>query len=175
MNLYKQFVKETGLKKEYIKWLEESNAEYRKIPKSDALYDEPKTSMPMKDYSFIDDNGITIDYSNPNLGYEVAVVFPRMLQTDECDQVNNIIDYWSALPFVSVEGNYGVTWIQTKKKSIAMINIDFTKSASDDYGAREILEQLGEFIWKGTPMRKRTKDRKWEGVIRPISVKSGSM
>ena len=167
MNLYKQFLKETGLKSDYVKWLES------KVTSKD---NEPEIGInAIVDDSFIDDNGITIDYSNPNLGYEVAVVFPRMLQTDECDQVNNIIDYWSALPFVSVEGNYGVTWIQTKKKSIAMINIDFTKSASDDYGAREILEQLGEFIWKGTPMRKRTKDRKWEGVIRPISVKSGSM
>ena len=170
MNLYKQFVKEKGFKKEYLKWLE------KKMEKeSNTLYDEPKAGKNAANNTmFLDDNNIWIEYENPELNYEVEVVFSRHLNLYEQEQVENIINYWSALPFVSVEGNNGIKWLNNNNHRV-IINIDFTKSASDDISNRKVLEQLGEWIWQGTPIRKRTGDKKWEGVIRPVKISSGSM
>jgi len=173
MNLYKQFVKEKGLKADYVEWLERkvSGDNEPEIGKRAIVADT------FQNTSFYDDNGILIDYSCSMLGYEVEVVLPRLLSTNEETEVNGIIEYWSHLPYVSVEGNYGIEWKKYKNKDRqkVIISIDFTKSASDDYGARQILELLGEYIMNGTPYRKRTKDQKWRGVCRPVSVKSGSM
>jgi hypothetical protein len=162
MNLYKQFVKETGLKSDYVKWLEskltltDGNSKVAKKPKVGKII-----NMPPKDYETI------IDYDDQRLSYQVRVDFPRGLKRNEQELVEGIINYWSALPFVSVEGNYGIDWPFV---NVAIIDIDFTKSASDDYMSHEILEKLAEWIWQGTPIRKTTKDRKWEGVIKPTKI-----
>ena len=169
MNLYKQFVKETNLKADYVKWLE------KKVASKDIEPEIDDNSI-VNDSVIDDDDGISIDYSNPLLGYEVEIVFPRHLTSYEQEQVKKIIDYWSALPFVSVEGNYGIEWERTNKEHKAIVSINFTKSASftksapDDYEVGHILKRLGEFIRHGTPIRKRTLDRKWEGVIKPIQM-----
>lgn len=213
MNLYKQFVKETGLKSNYAKWLKSKVLGDIQVPTLETIgskfnykgidYTDPKLSHEVEvifsdyvklleskaagkdtepeigdnaivDNSFIDKNGISIDYANSVLGYEVEVVFPRFLRPDEQEQVEGIINYWSAIPYVSSEGNYGIEWARSVGKYKAIISIDFTKTASDDIGAREVLEKLGDWIWHGTPIRKKN-GRKWEGVIKPDKVSSGNM
>lgn len=160
MEVYLEFLEENNLKQKYIEWLE------NKInPKQVIVSSTAKTPHDYK---------TKIEYNDSTLWYETMVYFPRFLSSSEMETVNNIINYWSALPFVSTEGNNGVKWGINKNSHCVTIDIDFTKSASDDYTSHEILEKLGEWIWHGTPLRKKTKDRKYEGVLQPTRVSAGT-
>ena len=175
MNLYKQFVKETGLKANYVKWLENKFNDKEDAKQVNASNNKTLSNLDDSDSAFIDSNGIIIDYDDPTLGYEVAVKFSRFLIFNEREQIEDIIHYWSSIPYVSTEGHYGIRWILTENNTHELIcNIDFTKSASDDIGAYNVLEKLGEWIWHGTPIRKKN-GRKFEGVAIPYSIKAGSM
>lgn len=111
-----------------------------------------------------------IDYHASNLEYLVQVVFPHNISNAVKKKVEAIINYWGHIAYVSTEGVMGITW---PLNYMAIIDIDFTKSASDDYLYREPLELLAEFIENGTPMRsQRNMTRKHEGVVRPTYVRT---
>ncbi|MFA6570177.1 MAG: hypothetical protein WCT77_02970 [Bacteroidota bacterium] len=166
MNLHKEFIEDTNQLPAYIDWLE-TKVENKRVAKAvDEINKTPK-HFKIRNYE------TEIDYDNQNLNYQVRVDFPRLLSLNERKQVEDVINYWSKLPFVSVEGNDGIQWI-TNIGNYAIIDIDLTKSASDDYMAHEILEKLAEWIWQGTPLRKKTHDRKYDGVIKPLKVSADS-
>ena len=165
MNLYKKFVKETGLKEDYIKWLE----------KAVEGTNDTAVLIPVKENVGIpkrptDANYETaIEYDDPQLSYRTEIWFPRHLTISEMEMVESIINYWSAIPYVSYEGNYGIEWHRTNGMNNALISIDFTKSSSDDYMAREILEKLALWIENGTPVKKNG-TQKHKGVIKPVKI-----
>lgn len=167
MNTHEKYIKESNQFDNYVEWLE---AQIKDEPKR-----EPKETeflggifyrvFDKKHYNTI------IEYDNTDLSYQTEIVFPRILALEEKEQVENIINYWSHIPYVSVEGNYGMEWKTINGRNAIKIEIDFTKSASDDYGAREILEKLAEWVWKGTPVRT-DHTQKHESVIKPLMVRA---
>ncbi len=117
---------------------------------------------------------IIYDAKNKNLGYAVDILFPKVLNNKERDAVEGVARYWGNIPYVTVEGIYGTEWFYYKdaKECKIRIQVDFTKSASDDIGGREVLEKLAEWVTNGTPKR-RDNTSKEEGVgIQPISVRT---
>lgn len=164
LELLEAFIKEKDLEWTYTEWLE-SKLSSTVIATSKPVTDFP----PFKSYD------TEIDYDVALLSYQVEVLFPRVLNRDEQINVEDIINYWSAIPYVSTEGNDGMSWGRTKGLNFVKIEIDLTKSASDDYRSREILEKLAEWIWKGTPER-RDRTRKHESLgIKPLAVRADSV
>ena len=179
MNLHKKFIEEIGYVQEYIDWLEKkvlsSQGTPYKVPDEPLLTqqeieDALGISIPAKTEDMIVPKfkyTTEILYDSDLLAYATEVVFPGSLTNAETKDVENIINYWSSIPYVSVEGNYGIQWDKNLKK--CMISIDFTKSASDDYVARGILEKLADWLENGTPVKK-DGTRKYVGVIRPLKI-----
>ena len=180
MNLHEQFIKETNQYDKYVSWLE-SKVDGEKF---DLFPEEENDDLIENDSYFLPADRLKyetkIDYDAQDLSYQTEIIFPRLLSLSEKEEVENLVNYWSALPYVSVEGNYGMEWKRMKtNKDNFFINtlivlIDFTKSASDDYTSRGILEQLAEFIWHGTPV-KRNGQRTIEGVIKPLAVRADNV
>ena len=111
---------------------------------------------------------------NRNLSYAVDILFHRILTVNERIAVEGVARYWGNIPYVTVEGIYGTEWITSHDVNQCRIRIqvDFTKSASDDIGGREVLEKLADWVTNGTPLR-RDNTRKEAGVgIQPISVRT---
>lgn len=174
MNTHEKYIRETNQYDKYVEWLESKitpeepknvTEDYTALDKARDIID---SFYRMKDFDTL------IDYEATDLSYQTQIIFPRVLSLDEKEQVENIINYWSKIPYVSVEGNYGIEWARIKNNSIVTVDIDFTKSASDDYMAREILEQLAEWIWQGTQIR-RDNTRAVDGVIKPLAVRADSV
>jgi len=183
MNSHEKYIRETKQYENYVAWLEskinnqvaigepiEDGEEYQDDVVENNSYFLPHD---MSNYH------TNIDYEAGDLSYETEIIFPRILKLEEKEQVENLVSYWSALPYVSVEGNYGMEWKRLKTNKDTFINtlivsIDFTKSASDDYMSRGILEQLAEFMWHGTPV-KRNNTRTIEGVIKPLAVRADNV
>jgi len=180
MTPQEKYIKETKQYDKYIAWLE---AQISVL--SPSLYNEPEVEKEMNlmettrnlisvfisQHKNKHDYETYIDYDASDLSYTTQVIFPRDLRLPEKQEVENIINYWSHIPYVSVEGNYGIEWGKSGSYDFVIIHVDFTKSASDDYMLREILEKLAEWIWQGTPKRKQG-DRKYEGVVKPIIVRA---
>jgi hypothetical protein len=164
MNTHEKFIRESNQFDNYVEWLE---AQIEDAPEEEPelLHGIFYRVFDRKHYDTI------IQYDNTELSYQTQIVFPRILNLDEKEQVENIINYWSHIPYVSVEGNYGMEWKTENSRNAITIEIDFTKSASDDYGAREILEKLAEWVWKGTPVRT-DNSQKYESVIKPLMVRA---
>lgn len=117
---------------------------------------------------------IVYDAKNKNLSYAVDILFPKVLDADERIAVEGVARYWGNIPYVTYEGIYGTKWFEYSdlKQSKIRISVDFTKSASDDIGYREVLEKLADWVENGTPVRK-DKTQKELGVgIQPIAVKT---
>jgi hypothetical protein len=182
IDLKSEFIKENGLEDKYTSWLEtklQKTLPHKTLPavteSMDNMFTDQDENPSIGNIYYLNNSYETeIDYDADHLAYKTQVCFPRLLSKDEKEVVENIIDYWSAIPFVSAEGNYGIEWTRKARQSFATIDIDFTKSTSDDYGAREILEKLAEWIWHGTPV-KRDNTRTIEGVEKPVSVRAGSV
>jgi len=181
MNLHKKFIEEIGYVQEYIDWLEKkvlsSQGTPYKVPDEPLLTqqeieDALGISIPAKTEDMIVPKfkyTTEILYDVDFLSYQTEIWFPRALDHKEREAVEGIINYWSAIPYVSVEGNYGIIWGGAQNLSRCVIDIDFTKSASDDYIAREILEKLADWIENGTPV-KRDHTQKHKGVIKPTRI-----
>lgn len=87
-------------------------------------------------------------YSERGEFYEVRVTFNRSLSYNEKLQVGNVIEYWGSIPYC---GEYlGIEWLNNH---VALVSQDITKSASDDWGCRNVLELLLEYLQNGTPIR----------------------
>ena len=117
---------------------------------------------------------ITYDAEDNDLGYAVDIMFPKILDADERIAVEGVARYWGNIPYVTYEGIYGTEWFEYPdlKQSKIRIQVDFTKSASDDIGFREVLEKLADWVENGTPARK-DKTQKELGVgIKPIAVRT---
>jgi hypothetical protein len=179
MTPQEKYIKETNQYDRYVAWLESKMSVI-----STSLYNEPEVEEEMNLMEttrgliaqFLLKQGkvfynTEIDYEAEDLSYQTQIIFPRILTLSEKEDVENIINYWSNIPYVSVEGNYGIEWGKSGDYSFVIISIDFTKSASDDYMLREILEKLAEWVWRGTPVRKDNK-RKYDGVVKPLVVRA---
>lgn len=180
-NLHEKFIEETGQIPHYLKWVQE------KLQKVLTETPEPEDTTEDENLSLMEHTrhiigqfllkqdrvfyNTEINYEAEDLSYQTQIIFPRILTLSEKETVENIINYWSNIPYVSVEGNYGIEWGKSGDYSFVIISIDFTKSASDDYMLREILEKLAEWVWRGTPVRKDNK-RKYDGVVKPLVVRA---
>lgn len=170
--LLEAFIKEKDLSQTYTEWLESKL--YDSTPTNDDEVDLDEIEVWIKP-AFGKDYDTQINYHAKHLSYQVEVIFPRVLSRNEEISIENIINYWSAIPYVSVEGNYGMSWGKKYNMSFILIEIDFTKSASDDYISREVLEKLAEWIRNGTPER-RDRTRKHESLgIKPVAVRADSV
>jgi hypothetical protein len=181
MNLHQTYIEETGQQITYLKWVEkklQTLLENQPNPNHEA--EEVETNLMETTrgliIEFFSENTkhnyeTYINYDAGDLSYQTQIIFPRRLELSEKENVENIINYWSNIPYVSVEGNYGLEWGKSGNYSFVIISIDFTKSASDDYMLREILEKLADWVWRGTPVRKDNK-RKYDGVVKPIIVRA---
>ena len=156
MNLHEKYIEETGQQVQYLKWVEKTlqkvltdeSEPAEKSPRdvAERIIDQYNSmSIPIK---------TEIDYDAEDLGYRTEIIFPKLLDIVQKEEVENIIEYWSNIPYVTTEGNYGTEWFVVRDNTVVLINIDFTKSASDDYMAREILEKLADWVTFGTPKRK---------------------
>ncbi len=80
--------------------------------------------------------------------YNVLIIFNRFLTHKEQDQIENIVKYWGAIPYC---GEYlGGIWYNHYTLDISQ---DITKSTSDDWGGRNVLELLLDYLQNGTPIR----------------------
>lgn len=97
----------------------------------------------------------------PNDYYQsVTVKFRRKLSDSEINQVKNIINYWGNIGYVGE-----VLSIDFVNPSYVNIDVDGTKTTSDDMYQRKPLELLNEFITNGTPIRKtKNNTRAYEGL-----------
>ena len=173
MNLHKQYIEETNQTESYVEWLENKLSEQPTSVTAKYDFNHVDNFIPGESYlkNLGDDPETEIVYDVDYLSYATEIWFLRKLSHSEMEQVEGIINYWSSIPYVSTEGNYGIEWATRNGMSRCLINIDFTKSSSDDYGARNILELLAEWVENGTPERK-TKHytRLIEGVMRPLRI-----
>jgi hypothetical protein len=120
------------------------------------------------------------DYEATDLSYKVEVTFPRVLEYKEQLTAQNIASYWGNIPYVTTEGIYDVEWKNKWRgefpKSVMTISIDFTKSASDDIGGRDVLELLAGYLENGTAVRVKAPysgTRKWEGLdLEPTLIRT---
>lgn len=121
-----------------------------------------------------------IIYDATDLSYQVEVRFPRLLKGNERLMAENIAKYWGNIPYVTTEGVYNVEWKNKRRgelsNSVMILDIDFTKSASDDIGGRDVLELLAEYLENGTAVRVKapyTGTKKWEGLeLEPTSIRT---
>jgi len=183
MTPQEKYIRETNQYDKYVEWLEKM-AQISYNITSPSLYNEPEVDerLPLATITqnYIDSfyrqrsYKTFISYEEADLSYQTQIIFPRLLTINEAETVESIIEYWSHIPYVSVEGHYGVEWLRLPKNSAVVINIDFTKSASDDYLGREILEKLAEWMTEGTPIRK-DNTRKYDGVVKPLVVRADSV
>lgn len=120
------------------------------------------------------------DYEATDLSYQVEVTFPRLLEYGEQLTAQNIAGYWGSIPYVTQEGIYSVEWKNRwrgeSSKSVMVIDVDFTKSASDDIGGRDVLELLAGYLENGTAVRVKapyTGTKKWEGLgLEPTLIRT---
>ena len=120
------------------------------------------------------------DYEATDLSYQVEVTFPRLLEYGEQLTAQNIAGYWGSIPYVTQEGIYSVEWKNKwrgeSSKSVMIIDVDFTKSASDDIGGRDVLELLAGYLENGTAIRVKspwTGTKKWEGLeLEPTLIRT---
>ena len=120
------------------------------------------------------------DYEATDLSYQVEVTFPRTLDYGEQLTAQNIAGYWGSIPYVTQEGVDSVEWKNRWRgefpKSVMLIHIDFTKSASDDIGGRDVLELLADYLENGTAVRVRAPysgTKKWEGLeLEPTLIRT---
>jgi len=179
MNTHEKFIRDTNQFDNYVKWLEAqitSDIELDELDENSLDYDSPENIRKrlIDGFTMTKNYETKVWYDAVGLSYQTEIIFPEILSQSEMEQVDNIITYWSHIPYVSVEGNYGIGWKIVRDNSIAIIEIDFTKSASDDYGAREILEKLADWVENGTPV-KADRTQKYEGVMRPLIVRADSV
>lgn len=97
----------------------------------------------------------------PNDYYQsVKIKFKRKLSESEMDQVKNIVSYWGNISYVGE-----VLSINFVNSSYLNVDVDGTKTTSDDMYQRKPLELLNEFITNGTPIRKtKNNTRAYEGL-----------
>lgn len=176
MTPQEKYIRETNQYDRYVAWLESQIESKNNEENPDDITEEALTIMEST-RKYVDsffkqsDYETSIIYDDPDLNYQTQIIFPRTLSLTEKEDIENIINYWSNIPYVSVEGYYGIEWMKVRDNSAVLILIDFTKSASDDYMMREILEKLAEWVWQGTPKRK-DGSQKYEGVVKPLVVRA---
>lgn len=176
MNTHEKYIRETNQFDTYVEWLEVQIIPVNEPDENSPEYDSPKNIRKrlIDGFTMTKNYETKVWYDAVGLSYQTEIIFPRVLGYKEKLEVENIINYWSHIPYVSIEGNYGMEWKKVRKNSIAVIEIDFTKSASDDYGAREILEKLADWVENGTPVKK-DNTQKYKGVIKPLIVRADSV
>lgn len=178
MNTHEKFIRETNQFDNYVEWLEAqiTSVKGKNLLEIDEQYHKREniTKRLIDSFPETKDFNTKVWYDAIDLSYEVQIIFPKLLDSVQKERVENIITYWSHIPYVTTEGHYGIEWDMPRENSVALISIDFTKSASDDYGAREILEKLADWVENGTPV-KADRTQKYEGVMRPMIVRADSV
>ncbi len=79
--------------------------------------------------------------------YSVLVTFSRELSYEEKNRAQDIAEYWGSIPYCGE--NFGCAW----SLYVLEISQDITKSTSDDWGSRNVLELLLDYLQNGTPVR----------------------
>ena len=80
---------------------------------------------------------------------EIKFANKRSVSHNSIENAESIVMYWAAIPYV---GEFlTMKWVGN---FTLLVNVDTTKSTSDDIGARNILELLYNYLENGTPLRK---------------------
>jgi hypothetical protein len=103
------------------------------------------------------------------LNYDSLLIeFPRALTYRQRQAATHIICYWAKLPYVA-NGSTDNKWLSP---SCFWIDASSRVSTSSDWQSRDVFKLLNQYLYQGTPKRKRHQNtRKCSGIgIRPSQI-----
>lgn len=113
-------------------------------------------------YTPLGTHGVAVDGAMPD--YDgLLIEFPRDMMQWEKEQTAGATAYWAFKPYVS-DGSDENRWLSDRH---LWIDASSYRSRSKDWRARNVFDELEEYLREGTPARKSDGERKWQGVETP--------